>query len=99
METSLLSRYLAIPFLYKAHPAINENRFYQCDWMEFHREAEEAIPGNIPVSIGNFILTHCFIDANYTGDTDTRRYQTGILLFCNSAPIICFRKMGNSVEA
>jgi hypothetical protein len=44
-------------------------------------------------------LPHCFVDANHAGDTETRRSQTGILLFCNKAPIIWFSKRQNSVEA
>ena len=43
--------------------------------------------------------THCFVDANHAGDTETRRSQTGILLFCNRAPIIWYSKHQNSVEA
>ena len=43
--------------------------------------------------------THCFVDANHAGDTENRRSQTGILLFCNSAPIIWHSKRQNSVEA
>jgi hypothetical protein len=82
-----------------AHPAINENRFQQCDWTEFYREAEEAIPGNMPKPRGNGMSTHCFVDANHAGDTETRRSQTGILLFCNKAPITWFSKRQNSVEA
>ena len=42
---------------------------------------------------------HRFVDANHAADTETRRSRTGILLFCNSAPIIWFRKRQNSVEA
>ena len=61
--------------------------------------AKEAIPGNIPVARGNFMSTHCFINANHAGDTETRQSQTSILLFCNSAPIIWFIKRHNSAEA
>ena len=43
--------------------------------------------------------THCFVDENNAGDTETRQYQTIILLFCKSAPIIWFRKIQKSVEA
>ena len=53
----------------------------------------------MPVTRGNFMSTHCFVDANHTGDIKTRRYHTGILLFYNSAPIIWFSKRQNSVEA
>jgi hypothetical protein len=31
-----------------SHPEINENRFQKCDWEEFYRDAEEAIPENKP---------------------------------------------------
>ena len=64
-----------------AHPAINENRFQKCDWTEFFRDTEEAIPGNMTVARGNFMLTHCFVDANHSGDTETRQSHTRILLF------------------
>ena len=82
-----------------AHPDINENRFQQCDWAEFYRDAREAIPNNMPAPRGKSMSTHCFVDANHAGDTETRRSQTGILLFCNSAPVIWFSKRQNSVEA
>ena len=82
-----------------AHPDIDENRFHQCDWTEFYRDSKESIPGNIPVARGNFMSTHCFIDANHAGDTETRQSQTGTLLFCISAPIIWFGKRQISVEA
>ena len=42
--------------------------------------------------------TYFFVDVNCTGDTETRVSRTGILLFCNSAPIIWFSKRQNSVE-
>ena len=82
-----------------AHPAINRNSFQKCDWTEFYRDDKEEIPGNITVSRGNVMSTHFFVDANHAGDTETRRSHTGIMLFCNSAPIIWRRKRHNSVEA
>ena len=82
-----------------AHPAINENRFPKCDWMEFYRDADKAIPGNIPVARGNFMSTHCFVDANHAGNTDTRLYQNSIVLFCKNFQILWFRNRHKSVEA
>jgi hypothetical protein len=82
-----------------AHPSINENRFQEHDWTEFYRDAKESIPTNMPKPRGNVMSTHCFVDANHAGDTENRRSQTGILLFCNSAPIIWHSKRQNSVEA
>ena len=81
------------------HPSINKNKSQQCDWEEFYRHAKEETPGNMPVARGNFMSPHCFVDANHAGDTETRRSQIGILLFCNSAPIIWFIKWQNSVES
>ena len=93
----------------KAHPkrklgfdpdylAINKNRFQQCEWVDFYRDSQEEIPGNIPVVRGNFMSAHCFIAADHAGDTETRLSHTSILFFFNSAPIIWFRKRQNSVE-
>ena len=42
--------------------------------------------------------THCFVDANHTSDKTTRRLMTGILIFCNRAPIIWHIKRQNGVE-
>ena len=44
------------------------------------------------------MLTHCFVDANHAGDKTTRRLMTGILIFCNRAPIIWHSKQHNGVE-
>ena len=81
------------------HPATNKKEFQQCDWKDFYKNVEETIPGNIPVSRGNFMLTYCFVKANHASDTEARLSQIGILLFYNSAPIIYFNKRQNSFEA
>ena len=81
------------------HFAINKNRLQKCDYTEVYRDDEETIPGNITVAIGNFMPTQYFVDANHAGDTETRQYQTGILFFLNSAPIIWFRNKQKSTEA
>jgi hypothetical protein len=39
---------------------------------------------------------HCFVDANHARNTETKRSQTGILLFCNKAPTMWFSKRQNS---
>ena len=42
--------------------------------------------------------THCFVDAKHAGDKKTRRSMTGILIFCNRAPIICHSRQQNGVK-
>ena len=41
---------------------------------------------------------HCFVDANHAGDKTTRISMTGILIFCNRAPIIWNSKRQDGVE-
>jgi hypothetical protein len=40
-----------------AHPVVNEKRFKECNWYDFHRNATEAIPGDMPVPRGNPMST------------------------------------------
>ncbi|KAI2498409.1 Reverse transcriptase (RNA-dependent DNA polymerase) [Fragilaria crotonensis] len=80
------------------HPAINERMFRKSDWTDFYRDVKEAVPGDMPAPRGNPMSTHCFVDASHGSDRATRRSQTGILIFCNKAPIIWFSKRQNTVE-
>jgi hypothetical protein len=77
---------------------VDERRFEQYDWYDFYRGVKEAIPGDMPKPRGNYMSTHCFVDANNAGNVVTRRSQTGILLFCNRAPIVWHSKRQNTVE-
>ena len=42
--------------------------------------------------------THCFVNANHAGAKTTNISMTGILIFCNRAPIIRHSKIQNSEE-
>ena len=42
---------------------------------------------------------NCFVDVDHGGDKITRRSQTGIILFGNSAPLIWYSKRKNTVES
>ena len=53
----------------------------------------------MPKPIGKIMTTHCFVDANHASEKITRRSQTGILIFCNLAPILWFSKRQNTVES
>jgi Reverse transcriptase (RNA-dependent DNA polymerase) len=80
------------------HPQISERMFQKHDWHDFYRGVAEAIPGDMPEPRGNPMSTHCFVDASHGSDKASRRSQTGILIFCNKAPIIWFSKKQNTVE-
>ena len=80
------------------HPVISESRFIKHDWEEFYRDAVEEIPLDIPEPRGQEVAIHCFVDASHASDKQNRRSQTGILIFINKAPVICYSKRQNSVE-
>jgi len=39
-----------------------------------------------------------FVDANHAGNLVTRRSHTGILIYCNQAPIMWYSKAQKTVE-
>ena len=80
-------------------PLIREDHFHKFDWEECYRDSREAITDDMPNPRGKIMTTHCFVDANHAAEKVTRRLQTGILILCNRAPILCFRKRQNSVES
>ena len=55
------------------------------------------MPSIMPTARGRVMSTHCFVDSDHVGDKVTRRSQTGILIFCNTAPIMAYSKRQNSV--
>jgi hypothetical protein len=61
--------------------------------------AKEAIPPNIPEALGKAVATTCYVDADHAGCLATRRSHTGVLLYVNSALVLCHSKRQNTVEA
>ena len=80
------------------YPDITQERFAQFDWTDFYAGAKEPISPNAPEPRGRPIDTHAFVDSDHGGDKITRRSQTGLLIFCNRAPIIWLSKRQNSVQ-
>ena len=80
------------------HPKISEDRFQKHDWVDFYRDAKEAIPDNAPEPRGREVSMHCFVDASHASDKATRRSQTGVLIMINRAPVVFYSKRQNSVE-
>jgi hypothetical protein len=79
-------------------PYVDSGCFVQADWREFYPDASEALPPNAPEPRGNPVIISCFVDADHAGNRITRRSHTGILIFCNRAPIVWFSKRQNTVE-
>ena len=79
-------------------PVFDESQFICADWMDFYKDAKEALPPNAPEARWNIVTIHCFVDADHAGDHVTRRSQTEILIFINRALIIWYSKWQNTVE-
>ena len=77
---------------------ISEDRFQKFDWEDLYPNTCEPIPLDMPIPRGKSVSTHCFVDANHTGENTTIRYMTGILIFLNRYPIIRHNKRQNGVE-
>ena len=56
------------------------------------------MPPDMPDSRGLSISISVFVDANNAGNVANRRSQTGILIFCNKAPIHWYSKSQATVE-
>ena len=80
-------------------PLISEDHFHKFDLEDFYRNSKEAITDDMQKPRGKIMTTHFFIDANHVAEKVTRRSQTGILIFCNRAPILWFSKIQNSVDS
>jgi len=70
----------------------DEGRFHACDWSEFYPDAKELFPADIPEPRGKRITMTCYVDADHTGCRETRRSHTGVIIFMNRAPILCFKE-------
>ena len=52
---------------------------------------------NAPTPRGRSVQTNAHIDTDHAGNKVTRKSQTGILIFCNMAPVIWYSKRQNTV--
>ena len=78
-------------------PAVVERRVQEMK--SAYADAQEDLPPNAPVPLGNPVEINMFVDADHASDQVTRRSQTGILIYCNSAPIIWYSKKQTTVES
>ena len=65
---------------------------------DIYPDAQDSLPHNMPRPRGRAIDISVFVDSDHAGNKVTRRSHTGILIYCNLAPIIWFSKRQNTVE-
>ena len=56
------------------------------------------VPPGAPRALGEAVVMSCFTDADLAGCLETRRSHSGIIIFCNRAPILWFSKRQTTVE-
>ena len=65
---------------------------------KIYKYVTEELPTNVPIPLGTPIQVNCFVDSDHNGYQITHRSQSGILFFCNSAPIYWYPKKQNTFE-
>ena len=85
--------------LYMAVEPTDTPDIRQANMRRVYPDAREEIPPNAPPPRGKSVQINCFVDASHADDRVTRRSQTGILLYCNMAPVIWYSKRQTTVES
>ena len=60
------------------------------NWKDFYGDVEEELPPRIPEPCASPVIISAFVDADHAGNIVTRRSHTGIIIFVQNDPIICF---------
>ena len=53
----------------------------------------------MPKPLGKSVDINAFVDADHAGNKVTRRSHTGVLIYCNMAPILWYSKKQNTIES
>ena len=80
------------------YPDIDLDKFPQYYWKQFHGDVEEVLPKNAPKPMGKEFIIRAFVDADFAGDSLTRRSRTGLLVMLNGAPIYWLSKKQTPME-
>ena len=79
-------------------PDFSTVKFQKADWLEYHPEAHERIPPNMPEPRGKSVVTTCWVDADHASCREAQRSHTGALLYVQKALILWYSKRQNTVE-
>ena len=80
------------------YPEIDMTAFKRQNWKQFYGDVMELMPKNAPRAIGKEFIIRAFVDADFAGDSLTRRSRTGFVVYLNGAPIFWFSKKQSSLE-
>ena len=72
---------------------------YLYEWKYFYPDDLEMVPRHIPQALDNYFFIKYYVDSNHARDMANRRLHYGIIIYFNNAPILCYSKRQNIVEA
>ena len=81
-----------------SYPEIDTSQFSKRNWEQFYGPTKEPIPSNAPPPLGKELFIRAFVDADFTGDSFTRRSRTGFIVMLNMSPIYWYSKKQSSME-
>ena len=67
------------------YPEKDHSVFKECYWSEFCRDAKEAIPINVPDSLGMEVNICMLVDSDHSGDKVSCRLRSDFLINVNTA--------------
>ena len=88
MFAYLNSHHNALILFNPSYLDIDSDQFPRREWRSLYdEELKEYIPSDAPEPLGMEFILRTYVDTDHDGDRLTRRSQSGMLLFVNSAPI------------
>ena len=70
-----------------SYPDVNIDTFPKHDWKNCYGNVKEAMPPDMPETLGKEVVMRCFVDANHAGEKLTRHSYSGFIIFLHMAPI------------
>ena len=80
------------------YPDIDMDHFKRYNWKQFYGDIKEILPKNAPRSPGKEFIIRSYVDADFAGDSLTRRSRSGFIVMLNNAPLYWFSKKQSSME-
>ena len=57
------------------------------------------MPMHIPEALDKYVVINYYVDANHAVKMANRRLRSGIIIYVNNAPTICYSKSKNKLES
>ena len=62
------------------------------EWKDFYPNVQGMMPRHMPEALGKYAVIKAHMNDNHAGNMANRRSHSGIIIYVNNAPIICYSK-------